>query len=223
MVEQYANRPVSRIIACCRNPQAATGLADLKASCPQLDVQALDVADHKSIEALGQRLGDDPVDILINNAGIFGKSQPATTGFEDQVFGKSDFPEDWIKPFQVNAMGPMKMCETLVDNVAASELKKIVVITSIVASISGAFGQMFGYAASKAAANMTARNLAIALKPRGIIVNPIHPGYAKTDMGGEAAQVEVLDAVSGVLQRIDTMTMDGSGEFLSFDGSNLPW
>ncbi|MEM9532752.1 MAG: SDR family oxidoreductase [Pseudomonadota bacterium] len=219
----YADRGDHQVLACCRSPEQADDLNALVAAGKPVELFKLDVADLRSIAELGAALGDRPIDVLINNAGIFGKNPPATTGFEEQQFGLSDWDPDWIMPFRTNVMGPMAMVETLVDNVAASEQKKIVVITSIVGSISHAMGHMFGYAASKAAANMTARNLALALQGRGIVVNPLHPGYAKTDMGGEAAHVEVDDAVAGIVARIDAMSLARTGAFLSFDGSELPW
>ncbi len=223
MTSRYCCREGTRVIACCRQPAQATQLQALAEQSGCVEILPLDVSDLQSIENLGSAVGSQAIDVLINNAGIFGKNPPATTGFADQVFGNSDFPADWLAPFVTNVIGPMKMVETLVDNVAASAQKKIVVITSIVGSIAGAHGQMFGYAASKAAANMTARNLALALAKREIIVNPIHPGYAKTDMGGPQAHVEVDDAVDGIMARIDQMSLQTSGEFLSFDGTTIPW
>ncbi|MFK7954661.1 MAG: SDR family oxidoreductase [Lysobacterales bacterium] len=223
MTQRFSAMAHTQVLACCRNPEEAVALKALSKTNPKISIHTLDVSRLNDIENLGKSLGAIPIDILINNAGIFGKNPPATTGFADQVFGNSDYPADWVAPYAVNVIGPMKMVETLVDNVAASEEKKIVVITSVVGSIAGAHGQMFGYAASKAAANMTARNLALALKTRGIIVNPLHPGYAKTDMGGSQAHVEVDDAVDGIMARIDEMTLETSGQFLSYDGSTIPW
>jgi NAD(P)-dependent dehydrogenase (short-subunit alcohol dehydrogenase family) len=223
MVRQFSNRDEHQIIACCRSPASSDALNHLATQNQQIEVHTLNVADMSSIEALGEELTTRPIDILINNAGIFGKNDPATTGFADQAFGKSDFEVDWINPFRVNVIGQMMMVETLISNIEASSIRKIAMITSIVASIKLAQGHMFGYAASKSAANMTAKNLSVALKNRGIIVNPIHPGYAKTDMSGEQAHVEVEDAVAGVLQQIDSMSLENSGAFLSFDGSILPW
>lgn len=109
------------------------------------------------------------------------------------------------------------------EHVARSEQKKIVIITSIIGSVTSAMGHMFGYSASKAAANMVAKNLSIALKNKEIIVNPIHPGYVKTDMGGENAHIEVPSAVSGVIKQIDQMSLETTGAFLSFDDQILPW
>lgn len=220
---RFMVRPQTKIIACCRAPKKSMDLQQLSDRYANFEIQSLDVADHPSIDCLAKRLGDQPIDILINNAGIFGKNQPATTGFMDQQFGNSDFEADWIEPFRTNVIGPMKIVESLIDNVVRSSDKKIAVITSVVGSIAYAPGQMFGYAASKAAANMVSKNLSVALKEKGVIVNPIHPGYAKTDMGGEAAHVEVEEAVTGLVAQIDNMNMDSTGEFLSYDGGTLPW
>lgn len=223
LVKRYSAEANTKVIACCRTPETATQLNTLAKTNSDISIEALDVADQDAIDALGLKLGNQAIDILINNAGIFGRNPPATTGFQEQRFGVSEFEGDWIQPYRVNVIGPMKITETLVENIAASELKKVVIITSIVGSIEGAAGHMFGYAASKAAANMTARNLAIALKKRNIMVNPIHPGYAKTDMGGEHALVEVNDAIDGLITQIDAMSLENSGEFLSYDGSPIPW
>ncbi|ATW02494.1 SDR family oxidoreductase [Sphingorhabdus sp. YGSMI21] len=223
LARSYAGEDDVSIIACCRSPADADELQALAAETGRIQIEKLDVADEKSIERLGQRLDGIPIDILINNAGIFGKNPPATTGFTDQTFGKSDFEADWIAPFRTNAIGPMKMVETLFRNVAASGERKVVILTSIIGSITTAHGFMFGYAASKAAANMTASNLAVALKPEKIIVNPIHPGYVKTDMSGEGADIEVEESIAGVRARIDAMTLEKSGSFLSYDGNELPW
>lgn len=223
MAQSYAAREDVSIIACCRSPGRAEELHALSKAKGNIRIEALDVSDLGSIEQLGKTLRGQPIDILINNAGIFGKNSPATTGFQDQVFGNSDFEADWIAPFRTNVIGPMKIVETLVENLSASEEKKVVIITSIIGSVTMAPGQMFGYAASKAAANMTAKNLAVALRSHNIIVNPVHPGYAKTDMGGEAAHVGVEEAISGVIKQIDAMSLDRTGCFLSYDGGELPW
>lgn len=223
MVKLYSHRPGYKILACCRTPSQATQLKALRDRGVDLEIEPLDVLDHASIDALAQRHADTAIDILISNAGIFGKTRPATTGFADQQFGKSDFEADWIMPYRVNVIAAMKLAETFAPHVAASQQKKIAVITSVVGSITEAKGHMFGYAASKAAANMTAKNLAVALKDRGIIVNPIHPGYAKTDMSGPQAAIDPEDGAKGVVARIDEMALGTSGDFLSYDGRAIGW
>lgn len=223
MAKIYAARAGTKVIACCRELEKAQALKALKEAGSDIVVEALDVLDHSAIDALAARYAGTPIDVLISNAGIFGKSMPATTGFADQQFGNSDFEADWIMPYRVNVIAGMKLAEAFVDHVEASQQKKIIIITSMVGSITEAMGHMFGYSASKAAANMTAKNLSVALKPRGIAVNPIHPGYAKTEMSGPGGHIEPEDGARGVIDRIDAMTLETSGDYLSYEGRDIPW
>ncbi|MEO0576132.1 MAG: SDR family oxidoreductase [Pseudomonadota bacterium] len=223
LTQRYIQRADTTVIACCRNPQDAAPLQALAQRSSAVEIEPLDVADPADFATLKTRVGARPIDILISNAGIFGKSLPATTGFEDQRFGASDFEHDWVAPFRINAIAPMMLAETFVDNVAQSTEKKMPIITSIVGSITRAHGFMFGYAASKAAANMTARNLSVALRERDIIVNPVHPGYVRTEMSGENADIDIDTSIDGVLRCIDGMSLETSGEFLSYNQQPLPW
>ncbi|MEO0413022.1 MAG: SDR family oxidoreductase [Pseudomonadota bacterium] len=223
MAKIYSQRAGHTVIACCRSPGSAAALHALQAQTQTVQIEALDVADISAIQALATRLEGTTVDVLISNAGIFGKNPPATTGFQEQMFGNADFEADWIMPFRVNVLAAMALAEAFAGHVAASTLKKFIVISSEVASIAQAKGHMFGYSASKAAANMTARNLAVALKPKGIVVNPIHPGYAKTDMSGPQAAIEPKEGARGVIARIDEMAPETSGDFLSYDGREMEW
>jgi len=220
MTRLYAARAETDVIACCRNPETAHQLDGIGGSVTR---EALDVLDHAAIDALAQRMLGQPIDILIHNAGIFGKNPAATTGFLDQQFGNSNFEDDWIMPYRVNVIAGMKLAEAFAAHIAASGQKKLAIISSEVASIANAKGHMFGYAASKAAVNMTARNLSVVLAKRGIIVNPIHPGYARTDMSGPGADIDPVEGARGVLARIDEMTLERAGEFLSYDGRDMQW
>lgn len=107
LVKQYAARENVKVIACCRNPDSATELKSLSLKSTAIEIMQLDVIDYSSIALLAQKLEQRSIDILINNAGIFGKSEPATTGFADQQFGVSDYENDWVMPFRINAIGPM--------------------------------------------------------------------------------------------------------------------
>lgn len=220
MAKIYARQSGTKVIGCCRNRDTADALRALGDA---VQVEALDMLDLNAIDALAHKLSGQTIDVLICNAGIFGKTNPADTGFEDQQFGRSEFEGDWILPYRVNVIAAMKMAEAFAPHVEASSQKKIALITSVVGSIELAMGHMFGYSASKAAANMTAKNLSIALKSKGICVNPIHPGYAKTDMSGPGADIEPEVGAQGVVDRIGEMALETTGDFLSFDGSALPW
>ena len=179
----------------------------------------LDVSDHEAIENLASTLEGVPIDVLINNAGRYGKIPLSNGGGVDQSFGHSDY-EDWIDTIRVNVFGPMKMSEAFIDNIAASEQKKIAHITSFLGSstlntqaASGDFaGGLYAYRTSKTSVNIIARSMAVDLEARGVTVIAIHPGWVKTDMGGPDAQVEVPNSVA----------IDDSGRLTTFDGEVLP-
>jgi NAD(P)-dependent dehydrogenase (short-subunit alcohol dehydrogenase family) len=84
-------------------------------------------------------------------------------------------------------------------------------------------GGMYAYRSSKAAANAVMKSMALDLAPRGIVAVPIHPGWAKTDMGGANAPVEPAESVAGVRRVIDGLTLERAGRFWQYDGTELPW
>lgn len=213
-----------RVYACARNPQDSEGLAALvAASDGRVTAHALDVADHAAIDALAGSLAGVPIDVLLNNAGTMGAQSFARQGPTVQRFGQSDYA-DWEQMFRVNVLGPMKMAEAFVEHVAASEQKKIVTLTSIVGSIgSNAFGGMYAYRSTKAGANAIMKSMALDLARRGIAAAPLHPGWAKTDMGGTNAPVEPQDSVSGLRQVIAGLDKAKAGKFWQWDGTELPW
>ena len=139
-------------------------------------VEKLDVTDHAAIDALWQpRYVDQPIDMLLNNAGIGG-------GFQNQLFGKMNY-ETFDQVMAVNVKGPMKMCEAFRKNVAASNLKKIIAVSSSQGSISQRdFGPMlYWYRSSKAALNMSMVNLAFQLQRKKVIIGLVTPGATATD------------------------------------------
>ena len=203
-----------RVIAGCRKPQAAPDLARLAASARgRITVHPLDVVDHEGIDRLSAELESTPLDVLINNAGIGG----------NQRFGQSSYAE-WMEAFRVNALGPMKMAEAFVKQVAAGAQKKIVTLTSIMGSIGqNNLGGMYAYRSTKAAANAIVKTLALDLNRQGIVVVAMHPGWVRTDMGGPRAQLDVEASVAGMRRVIADLTRAQSGCFLSYEGKELPW
>jgi NAD(P)-dependent dehydrogenase (short-subunit alcohol dehydrogenase family) len=215
-----------RIFACCRDPNTAKDLNALVAtSGGKLTVHKLDVEDHASINAVALQLKGQPIDVLLNVAGYYGPKIVTEPGGL-QEFGTSDYA-DWARIYKINVMGPMKLAEALIDNVAASGQKKIVNISSIVGSIgvigNGMGGHMYGYRASKAALNAITRAMAEDMKPRGITVVPLHPGWVRTDMGGPAADIDAQTSVTGMKKVIDALTLADTGKFMVYDGTTLPW
>lgn len=213
-----------RVFACVRSPGAAADLDELaRGSDGRVTVHELDVEDHAGIDALAAQLDGAAIDVLINNAGLMGRESFAEKGLATQSFGQSDY-DDWMRVLRVNLLGPMKIAETLVANVAASAQKKIVTLTSIVGSIGqGRFGGLYAYRSSKSAANSVMKAMSIDLKDRGIIAVPLHPGWVRTGIGGPRAELDVVESVAGMRRVIAGLTLADSGRFLQWDGRELPW
>ena len=199
LVRQYAADGWT-VFACVRSPAGAPGLAALAAGAGgRVEIHALDLADHATIDALAARLAGRPIDVLLNSAGTMGKGSFAAEGIAFGRFGTSDF-DDWMQVLRINAIGPMKMAEAFDAHVAASQQKKIVALTSVIGSIGrNSVGSLYAYRASKAALNAIMRSMAIDLqKSHGIVTAPIHPGWVKTDMGGPRADIDVVTSITGV-------------------------
>lgn len=216
-VRQYVPRGW-RIIATCRNPAGASALNALAATNNDVMVERLDVADHASVDELAAKLRDQPIDILLNNAGIGG-------GMENQLFGKLNY-EVFHEVMKVNAIGPLKVAEAFIRNVAASPMKKLMTVSSSQGSIASVdMGMLYWYRASKAALNMIMRNLAFALKGRGIIVGLVTPGATDTDfMKGVKIPLRRPEvAAADMIRNIDAFTLEMTGQFLNYDGKIVPW
>lgn len=213
-----------RVYACARRPEASDALGALVAgSAGRVTAHALDVADHAAVDALARSLADVPIDVLLNNAGTMGSQSFARQGPTVQRFGQSDYA-GWEQMFRVNVLGPMKMAEAFVEHVAVSEQKKIVTLTSIVGSIgSNNFGGMYAYRSTKSGANAIMKSMSLDLARRGIVAAPLHPGWAKTDMGGTNAPVEPQDSVAGLRAVIAGLDRSKAGRFWQWDGTELPW
>jgi NAD(P)-dependent dehydrogenase (short-subunit alcohol dehydrogenase family) len=205
-----------QVYAACRNPQSASELRRLAdASDDKLQILALDVIDSVSVQAAAAKLAGQAIDLLLNNAGIGGP--------RGQSVGNIDY-EAWAKVLDVNTMGPMRVAEAFVDNVAQSERKLIVTITSGMGSIAdNTSGGAFAYRSSKAAVNMVMRSLAMDLAPRGITCVVINPGWVQTDMGGSHATLTPAESVARLRRLIETLGPAQSGKFFNYDGREYAW
>lgn len=211
-----------RVVASCRHPGKATALNALAGQYPgRLRVLPLDVSDPRAIAGLVRELallddaddeGGAKFDLLVNCAGVlhsgehFGSVSAAT--LEDS--------------FRTNAMGPLLLAQALAPRLRDGA--RVANLSSVLGSIASV--SRFGtpsYNLSKAAQNMATALLAQALQPRGIVVLALHPGWARTDMGGADATVPVADAVAGLLRVIDGATLQDSGSFHDWRGEPLPW
>lgn len=212
-----------RVFACCRKPTDANDLNKLAAaSGGAITLHVADVEVPETITDLVAELNAQPIDLLLIVAGYYGKNIMTEPGGM-QEFGTSDY-EDWERILRVNVIGPMRMAEALVENVAASDQKKIVTLSSAIGSIgNNTIGQMYPYRASKAAVNAIMKSMALDLKERGITVIPLHPGWVRTDMGGPQADLDTETSVTGMKTVIDGLTPADAGRFLDHTGKELPW
>jgi NAD(P)-dependent dehydrogenase (short-subunit alcohol dehydrogenase family) len=218
---QYAERG-AKIIATARNPESADELNALAAANKSIIVEQLDVTDLPAIQALADKYVGVPIDLLLNNAGIGG-------GIENQLFGKMNF-DVFYEVMAVNVAGPMKMCESFRKNVEASELKKMVSVSSSQGSISSVTSPMlYWYRSSKSALNMQMVNLALQLKKKKIIIGLVTPGATATDFIPEQYRKMIkgiqtpAQAAADMILNIDRFSVANSGTFFDYTGEVVPW
>ncbi|MBF0561262.1 MAG: SDR family oxidoreductase [Alphaproteobacteria bacterium] len=201
-----------RVIATCRDPDHARSLVALG-----VEVRELDVTNTKAIQALASSLAGVSIDLLINNAGVYGNEGG------EQVFGHLD-AESWIRVFQINTIAAVKMAEAFLPHLLTSRRPVIANLSSKMGSIDdNTSGGVYLYRSSKAALNAVSKSLAIDLGHRGILVVVLHPGWVKTDMGGPQALISAEVSVQGMRDVIARLTPADSGRFLSNKGDQVPW
>ncbi|MDO8940543.1 MAG: SDR family oxidoreductase [Methylicorpusculum sp.] len=203
-------------IACCRNPETAAELNQLDKKFPNLSIEALDVMSFDQIDALSARLQHRPIDVLINNAGVYGDKS-------GHGFGDLDY-QMWQQTLLINTLAPVKMAEAFVSQLELGDKKLLVSITSQMGSIAdNTSGGSILYRSSKAALNAAMKSVSLDLKARGFGVLVLHPGWVRTDMGGPQGLIDAKQSVTGMRNIIENFSADQSGQFIKYDGSLLPW
>lgn len=215
LTRQY-ERAGWRVYATCRQPETAYELNDVaRGSSGRVSVHPLDVTNAAHIWALAQVVGSTPIDVLFNNAGVYGP--------DDQDLGGLDVDE-WLHTFRINAIAPIKIIEALVGNVARGRRKLIASMTSKMGSMAdNGSGGSYIYRSSKAALNAGMKSVAVDLRPRGITVLTLHPGWVKTEMGGPGALITAAECVTRLRGILDRATLNDSGKFFQSDGAEVPW
>jgi len=202
-----------KVLACCRDPANAPELLALAQKNSNIQVVTLDVMNFKQIEQVADTLQHTPIDVLINNAGIYPESR----------FGDVDMDE-WSTAFKINSMAPLKLAEAFQANLAKSELKKLATLSSKMGSIEdNTSGGSYIYRSTKTAVNMVMKSLSIDLATTGISVVTLHPGWVLTDMGGPNALINVKTSVSGLRNVIDKLSLVNTGKFIAYDGKEIAW
>jgi len=193
------------VIAVCRNPSA-----DLQKLGPRV-IEGIDVTDDRAGAVLLRALDNVKIDVLVHNAGIL----------RSESLGHIDYGS-LREQLETNAVAPLRLTEQLLPLLAPGA--KVALMTSRMGSIAdNTSGSMYGYRMSKAALNMAGASLAHDLKPRGIAVVILHPGYVRTEMTGGHGNIDPSDAAKQLVARIDELTVETSGRFLHANGEVLPW
>lgn len=215
---QYAAKNY-RVIATARRPDSADDLNALAASDLDVIVEQLDVTDHTRIDELAEKYRNQPIDILVNNAGISAARSP-------NEFGDIDY-ELFNLAIAVNTYGPIKMAESFMPHVMASEQKKIIAVSSNMSSIENASGGIYVYRVSKTALNMAYHNLSKDVHADGVIVGLVTPPRTATDLQPPGTDLSKLssaaDSVAGMIKIIENFDLENSGSFYGDEGKELPW
>lgn len=221
-VRQYSSLESTKIIfATCRDPNKSTELKQLAASSPKVKVIELDLKQYDNYQAVvdlvSETVGDDGLNLLINNAGIHIKAD-----FQDAK------REDMLEVYEVNVVAQFMFTRALTPLLQASAKKGhktfVANISSKVGSIAdNTSGQMYAYRTSKAAFNQVSKSLSIHLKCDRIIVASIHPGWVQTDMGGPNAPITAPESVSSMIKTFNSVTDDQAGLLLNYDGKVIPY
>jgi NAD(P)-dependent dehydrogenase (short-subunit alcohol dehydrogenase family) len=201
-----------RVHATCRDPRAAAALNGVAGD---VTLHRLEVTAADQVRDLTGALAGEPVDLLVNNAGI---SANAKTSLGDMDYAL------WEEMMRVNVFGPLRVAEALASNVAASQRRIMLFISSRAGSIADNLsGGRYIYRSSKAALNMVVKSLAIDLIPKRVICAAVHPGWARTDMGTAAAPVAVADSVAALRALVERLEPHHNGRFINYDGQELRW
>jgi NAD(P)-dependent dehydrogenase (short-subunit alcohol dehydrogenase family) len=198
-----------QVIGTARKPGEAEELEALG-----VQVVQLDVADQESVDRMAAELAGEPIDLLINNAGIF----PRVGKIEEIDF------DDYSRTLSVNTVGPVRVTRALLPNLRQGKLKIVAGLSSNLGSIAeNERGNFYGYRESKAALNMFTKTLAAELGPEGFICVVLTPGWVQTDMGGPNATLVPAESIGGMKAVLDKLTPADNGTFWSYDGSQMPW
>jgi len=210
-----------KVIGTARNPETAADLQTLAKERPHVVIEKLDVTDHAAVDALATRYRGRPIDILLLNAAL---GPDAATAMSP--LAKLDF-DIARRSFETNAIGPLKMAQAFMDNVAASQKKQIVAM----GTDSGSFGAtskrpiLYHYKASKAALHMYMYTLSFETPKRGVTLVILHPGMVGTSpaLARFPGALKTEDSVAQLMAVLDKLTPADNGRFISYRDETMPW
>ena len=212
-VKEFSEKKDYEVIATCRDPNSSSDLTNLAKSNLKIQLHQLDVSNTKNIQDLSKHLKNKPIDILINNAGIY------RSGSFNSVNKDS-----WVESFITNTIGPYEVIEYFLPNVLQGREKKVVSITSKMGSIDdNTSGGSYIYRSSKTALNSMMRSLTHDLRTNDIATMTLHPGWVRTDMGGPGGWIDVKESVSGMINQISNLSLQNTGRYIDYAGKPIKW
>ncbi|SNY91767.1 NAD(P)-dependent dehydrogenase, short-chain alcohol dehydrogenase family [Cohaesibacter sp. ES.047] len=215
LVRSYLSRGDWHVHACCREPEKADALRELvTGSLGRITLHSLEVTDPASVEKLANDLSDAPIDLLINNAGIMGG--------DHQELDNMDF-EAWAEAFAVNAIAPFRVAQALLPALRRASGAKIATISSQLGALNYKSTNRYAYCSSKAAVNKTMRIMAEQLRDDEITCVLFHPGWVKTDMGGQNAELHADESAGGIARTLERLTLADTGCFFKWNGEPHVW
>ena len=213
LAKQYAARG-DNVLACCRNPDSAEALN--QAAGENLTVYQLTPTDAESVAALVTAVSTTGVDILINNAGTPGPAPDQQTALN------MDF-DGWLEAFNVNTLAPLRVLQGLLPLLRQSDNAKAITVSSQMGALDLNWPTMYAYCSSKAAVNKVMRMISVELAGEKIAVGLLHPGWVKTDMGGEGADITPQESAAGIISVIDETNLENTGSFTKWNGEAHNW
>ena len=203
------------VIAAARDPWGGA-LAELAGvHVGQLTPLELDVTSDESGAAAKRALAGRPLDVLVNNAGIYGP-RDRHSAFD------MDF-DAWREVFEVNVYAPLRVAQAFLPNLEAGSGRKIATISSRMGSLGGKPSGAIAYRSSKAAVNMVMVAFGNAVRASEIAVLLFHPGWVQTDMGGGGADIPATESAAGLIETIDASGMAQTNSFRTWKGETIPW
>lgn len=199
-----------KVIGSVRSVEAQRELAQ---KLPQMAVLNFDVTDHKALEKVANAF-HSPIDVLVNNAGVIGDMPQATLDMDFDGFAKT---------LAINTLAPLKVTQVFLPLLKQGNNPRLVNISSKMGRMEFSASDRIAYRASKAALNKITQGLATDLKEEGITCIAMHPGWVQSDMGGEAADITPAESANGILEVIQSLTIDDTGKFIDWDGTARSW